>query len=1547
MVVITPSPVVGAVDDFEARTWREALETFRTASGHKEMLDDFLAKTTTPSAVAQTCREKQRDAGSQYGKVLSKILGKIDIFISVGNLAVKGAPESIGLAWTGIQMALHSVQDDFATFQLFSGACVDIIGILITCRLFGRMFSEKDGPAELREIQDQVLDAIPKVYGNILEFSYRMTKYMGTSSLLRISKGLFQAHKSKFEGLIGSVKDGEKSMSTYATKASQALQLYYAKKSDHTQDKMVSDLAFIKESIDSNVQSSKELADFVRKELEASRKRTPMDVARDAFNSYQKQLRMIDHAPQLEKRRQLREPGTCMWMYEAEEYKTWHDTEGNQLLWMSGGGNMGKSFLVSSVIQQLQGEAKEDQGMFVHYFFCKNGDNDAQKSDRILSQILGWLYASTPPTLEIMDRCNDIIRRYLARPSSGSGGSAGKKDDKDADAEKGLPFEEAYATLCAALKKKVFLVVDALDEVADRKDEEFIQQLMKIHKQPMAQNIKIFVSSRPETDIVELLGESSRIRVEKFNEEDIKRAVGNQIQHIPGMSPSEREEACKMISDRAGPYFGYVNPALALLRQPWQRPLRKHLEQLPKNVYDMNLKILADTDPRYLNFLKTCMTWVIFANGNQKITIDEIVDAYSKVYTVEDLDWTGQELTNEAEIEFYRKQIQEAGDAFLDVNEKNKEISLIKPAIVKDSFVKNDDESGEPELDTTACEECRKREESDRVLVLTEKKGHLEIARTIFQHLNSSTFCRQYLDWEPEEKDEEEEHKEAKEAANEGASAANEDASAANEDTSAASENTTNNKADEVENMTNGVDGDSSENVENNQTLANNTTETQDGATQAPGDPDAAPQANSEPQENNQSEGLTTNQAKAEASAQSTVTTPPADEKQEPELPVDIDTFSDNDSDVGGEYWQEFPPLEDDAVEHIRYEITQGIFHLKQAELKWSQESNPPNEEYEALLVDAEKFFSSSNPAFKAWISKIWNQGEVQLSYMPDEWQSLTPLHVAITYSLYDLSKRLVERGDNIEAKTSHGRRPLHCAASIPDTSPIKYKLCKLLLEKGANPNLEPKIEGTEEQKAANDWFEPPIFSMLYYGCDLDLTKLFFEHGAKTDEKDEWGLTALHNFAFVGTDREVLALLLEHGADIKATDRTGETPLHKLLDRKEFPIGILEDFLAAGAEVNKDDNESRQPLYEAAASGNIEAAKLMLKHGADIHDDDSIGWTALHVAANAGDETMAALLVDNGTDPTKPDHTGRTPFFLACASGEITTARYLANLLREKDPSLLDKPADNGKTPFRKACGKSHTEVVRMFLTELETHIDINATDKHLGRSAVHMAAYNGSDEILNLLLDHGAKVDMLDKRDQSALQLCYENWGVRASHDPNNDGYEKCLARLIDLDRQTAVEDCNLLSTATRKGSMTILKHLLEQEPCADPNNRDDDGWTAVEIARQYRQPDAEKVLSDRGAVAGKYPGSWVTSSAKRISVDENGTTASFVSDVTGTGQGNASFQLPLWRPNYVNDCTGRFSIMSDRPIPHGLKRYYYEVTISSADLTEDGSTTCVQFNG
>lgn len=132
----------------------------------------------------KVCKERRGQSPSeQYGKVMSKILDKIDIFIRAGNLAVKAAPESVGLAWMGISLVLSSIQDDYQTLQVFGSGCADIVGIMISCRLFTRMFSTPSGPEELHEIQDKVIEEVTKLYVKVLEFSYQAWKYVGENKL--------------------------------------------------------------------------------------------------------------------------------------------------------------------------------------------------------------------------------------------------------------------------------------------------------------------------------------------------------------------------------------------------------------------------------------------------------------------------------------------------------------------------------------------------------------------------------------------------------------------------------------------------------------------------------------------------------------------------------------------------------------------------------------------------------------------------------------------------------------------------------------------------------------------------------------------------------------------------------------------------------------------------------------------------------------------------------------------------------------------------------------------------------------------------------------------------------------------------------------------------------------------------------------------------------------------------------------------------------------------------------------------------------------------
>jgi hypothetical protein len=168
---------------FEEQNWDRARQKFldqHKSSNHPARIQEFLEDRITITDVKGACQATQQKAKEEYRPTLGSIMAKIEIAMEVGDLAIKSAPESIGLAWAGIRLCLHSVEDDYATFSTFATACTDIIGILISCSVYGEMYSVPKGPESFQELNDKVIEFIPTIYADILEFSYQMKKHMSS-----------------------------------------------------------------------------------------------------------------------------------------------------------------------------------------------------------------------------------------------------------------------------------------------------------------------------------------------------------------------------------------------------------------------------------------------------------------------------------------------------------------------------------------------------------------------------------------------------------------------------------------------------------------------------------------------------------------------------------------------------------------------------------------------------------------------------------------------------------------------------------------------------------------------------------------------------------------------------------------------------------------------------------------------------------------------------------------------------------------------------------------------------------------------------------------------------------------------------------------------------------------------------------------------------------------------------------------------------------------------------------------------------------------------
>ncbi|KIW00260.1 uncharacterized protein PV09_08150 [Verruconis gallopava] len=1609
-------PKSAAALDFEALTWRDAVNNFRMQSDHKaQRLEEFLKSYTTPQAVSQTLRERQREIPTQYGPVVSKVLGKIDIFLAAGDIAVKGAPESVGLAWTGISLALGSVQDDFATFQLFSGACVDIIGILVTCRLFGRMFSQSKGPPELYEIQDQVRIAIPKIYAKILEFSYQMFKYMDRNKFLRMTRGVLKNNKEEFSGAMKDIKEGERIMSENATKASQALTSFWQQKSDDKQNQMLAELKQIRDKLSESTATSKEINDYLQKELEEQRRKSPMDIAREAYAKHKQTLRaLVDTEAMLTKRKIAREEGTCQWIFETEAYQRWHDSAGSSILWVSGGGNMGKSVLISSVIERLRTETISNPEEHTMFFFCKSGDDNAQKTERIMDHLVYYLFDLVPMSLEILDRCNDIARQYLAGSNEGRRRRKTMQQDSP-EAEKTLNFEEAFQRMAEVLKKKLFLVVDALDECSDRKEEELIQRLAALSKRKDLK-IKILLTSRPEVDITEVMDKCDvpEIRMEKFNEGDIFKTVEAQLSMIPGMTSSERITAREQICGRAGPYFGYLKPALELLRRPWQRPIEVHLQALPENLLNMNARIFQNTDPSYIGFLKTCLTWVILANGEQKMKIDELIDIYSQRFTVKsddsDVENTSQEELSDEVTKFYKNMIRKAGETFLDLDEKTKELNLIKPALVKDSFLKTNEEAERiqqrsPSPDACQCQPCRAMKKQDSNFILTKKYGHLEIATQIFKHLNSPLFQRIYL---PSFQVMDQQNATSGSLSFSRASSPKppENGGEGNDPGPIMEEESLHVRSE----MTNKVEENGKVKELSREKDANAATEdsskdpityTEMAAHDQMNNADVSTNATSTTSPvlpHKTSPELEELNVEAEAS----LSTPQVDFEEanltfeKHEAPDHVsDVMSDADSDVYEPSPSGFAANTDSAPAYPRYEIAQAIYHLQMVEDQWAAEEEKPPE-YEALYEDVLKFFDNANEGFLAWKRDEGVRPNTVFSGQFDTY-TLTPLHIAAANGLLDLCRRIIEKQkldyaqckdkerfrNELLEKTSGGETlnlapstalsidtepkpaaedagkeirpdgmspdifaemrsaekyfelhrsetdvnvlssnmtPLSWACRISDNTK-KYNVCKLLLENGALPGVEALRSLNGEMFDG----EPPFHSLMYFGAaEPRIVQLFLDHGASVKEKDPWGFNVMHNFAWSGDDPAVLDMLVEAGADVNVRDDVNETPLHKMLSSRgdEMPMNLLKRFLEHNADIFASDRDGQQPLFEVAGGGNVEALKMLLEHEPkpDINHRDVQGWTALHNAANSGHLESCKLLCAAGADPTVVEEKNRTPFYLSCINDDVALTDYLAQLLLIRNSKLLDERSSHGKTTLRKAAALGRTEIVKLLLTKYRSFLDINAADVVLQWTPLHAAAYLGYAEIVEALLENGADTKCKDVKGRIALTLSYQQWELLQSSDgPRNTSFESCILALIEADRDSAIADRNLLSAAARIGSMPVLEALVLAKPGrprADPFLRDEFGWTAIELARQYKRQIVVDFLQQQSGTTCKYPDHWVITQPDKTRWNSETKELEYTKEVEG-----------------IYPWSERVTVFADVPIPANVERYYFEITLAFED--------------
>ena len=342
------------------------------------------------------------------------------------------------------------------------------------------------------------------------------------------------------------------------------------------------------------------------------------------------------------------------------------------------------------------------------------------------------------------------------------------------------------------------------------------------------------------------------------------------------------------------------------------------------------------------------------------------------------------------------------------------------------------------------------------------------------------------------------------------------------------------------------------------------------------------------------------------------------------------------------------------------------------------------------------------------------------------------------------------------------------------------------LLKAGAHPN------------AAIGTGETPIMTCAATGS-IDGVRTLIGNGAEVNAAEPSLKQTALMWAVAERHAEIVGVLIEKGANVHAATRHGFTALH--FAAREGDLESARLLLAAGVDVNVRSTpdptlKGRGPAFDAMRSsgstpllaatmrGQVKQALFLLEHGADPNIDDA-GLTPLHWAVSTweGDlsnpvfgfaESMSGIpdrqakleliktLLTRGANPNAritrrlpgfaggyAEPIGATPFFLASSVADVEVMRLLLDA--GADPALQ---TESSTSPLMAAAGVNRKlaespvtedqslDAVR-FLLERSANASHVATN---GENALFGPAYRGWNRMVQLLVDHGAKVNTVSK---------------------------------------------------------------------------------------------------------------------------------------------------------------------------------------------------------
>ena len=413
-----------------------------------------------------------------------------------------------------------------------------------------------------------------------------------------------------------------------------------------------------------------------------------------------------------------------------------------------------------------------------------------------------------------------------------------------------------------------------------------------------------------------------------------------------------------------------------------------------------------------------------------------------------------------------------------------------------------------------------------------------------------------------------------------------------------------------------------------------------------------------------------------------------------------------------------------------------------------------------------------------------------------------TALYAAAAHEDPAMTEKLLAAGADANTPLMSGETPLMEAAGRGNLATVRA-----LLSNKANPNArefnggqtalmwalsqrqsavveELLKHGADVHAGSKTGFTPLMFAAQK--GDVDSASILLRTGAKpNDAQPKTGLTPLMIASAMGHAKAV-DLLLDNGANPNLVDANGYTSLHRVvrdsdygidLDSKDAVLTIVKSLLKHGANPNVRLSQDKEKAAEEIRNGNV--ATYEKRTAVTVTEIVLQGATPLFLAAEVNNLDVIKTLVEAGADPLIATEQGTTPLMMAAGAG--------TDVQRERAPEERAVAIETAK-----------------FL--VEHGADVNTAGQY-GWTALHAAAYQGMNDVIEYLVSKGAKIDQKDEFGQTPLSISLsvltKDIGARRLQIPRR--YRQETAQLLLKLGASTLEKTGVVVILQRSGDLEL----------------------------------------------------------------------------------------------------------------------------------------------